>query len=88
MIISISFFSKPIYFFLPQKLIVALQFLALELYLREPGIRFREPGDPAVMELSELLNQYHRGHWDASDDRPSKSKRCLDEAWKLYEARP
>lgn len=34
--------------------------LALDLYLREPGIRFREPVDPAVVELSELLNQYHR----------------------------
>ena len=34
--------------------------LALELYLREPGIRYREPEDPAVIELSQLLNQYHR----------------------------
>ena len=34
--------------------------LALDLYLREPGIRFREPEDPAVVELSQLLNQYHR----------------------------
>ena len=34
--------------------------LALELYLREPGIRYREPEDPAVVELSQLLNQYHR----------------------------
>jgi len=34
--------------------------LALNLYLQEPGIRFREPEDPAVVELSELLNRYHR----------------------------
>lgn len=34
--------------------------LALELYLREPGIKFREPEDPAVVELSDLLNRYHR----------------------------
>ena len=34
--------------------------LALELYLREPGIRYREPEDPAVLELSQLLNEYHQ----------------------------
>lgn len=34
--------------------------LALDLYLREPGIKFREPEDPAVIELSDLLNEYHR----------------------------
>lgn len=34
--------------------------LALDLYFREPGVKFREPDDPAVIELSELLNLYHR----------------------------
>jgi len=34
--------------------------LALDLYLQAPGIKFREPEDPAVVELSKLLNQYHR----------------------------
>lgn len=34
--------------------------LALDLYFREPGVKFRDPDDPAVIELSELLNLYHR----------------------------
>lgn len=34
--------------------------LALDLYLRESGVKFREPEDPAVVELSDLLNEYHR----------------------------
>ena len=34
--------------------------LALELYLRAPGKKFREPEDPEVVKLSDLLNAYHR----------------------------
>ena len=34
--------------------------LALDLYWREPGIKYREPEDPEVVALSDLLNRYHR----------------------------
>ena len=34
--------------------------LALALYLKEDGVRFREKTDPLVIELSEVLNQYRR----------------------------